>query len=90
MRVIYACLALAVIAGCASTATPTTAQVAAAPMATASAPEQVCRKERPTGSLMMVTVCEPVVSDAERQREVNEMRNTIRMQNQPKAAGGPG
>jgi hypothetical protein len=80
MRLLLPILALAAIAGCASTAppAPAPAQVAAAPDAGASAPEQVCRKERPTGSLMLVTICEPAVSNAEHEHQLDEIRRAIR------------
>ena len=91
MRFILGVVALAVIAGCADSPTPTAGvQVAAAPAATASAPQQVCHREMPTGSNLPRTVCEPAVSDADRRIELDKIQSQIRQQTPQRAPGAGG
>jgi hypothetical protein len=93
MRTAAASLVLACITGCASTDVPQPpTQVAAATASTPAgpAPQQVCHKERPTGSLMLVTVCEPALSEEERRRQVDDAQRTIRQQNRPTPVSGGG
>ena len=88
MRFIPVIVALAAVAGCASTPTPSTdTKVASSPVA-ADAPKQVCHRERPTTSNIPVTVCEEAISEAERVQRNIEMSNQIRQQQAKQGIGG--
>lgn len=89
MRHVPVLVAVLAIAGCAdSPSQPSSMQVAAVPAASASAPQQVCHKETPTGSNLVKTVCEPAMSDAERRIQLDQIQNQIRLQTPQRPAGG--
>ena len=86
MRFIPAIALALVVAGCANDPAAAPAKVATAAPAPAN---QVCHKEMPTGSQIPVTVCEPVMSESERQLRNSEMANQIRRESPVHAVGGP-
>ena len=91
MRFIPGIVALAVIAGCADAPAPApSTQVAAAPAVGASAPQQVCHREMPTGSNLPRTVCEPATSEAEHRILIDQIQNQIRQQTPQRAPSGGG
>lgn len=78
MRFISFIVALSAIAGCAtdpSVPAPATKVAAAEPVSDS---EQTCRQERPTGSLMVKTVCEVAVPDSVRRNELDQYKDSIR------------
>ena len=79
MRILtpLALLAIAAVAGCASTpaAAPAPTQVASA--APATAPRQVCAKERPIGSTMAQTVCHDVDENGNTQATVDDLNRQM-------------
>ena len=75
MRFVPFILALSAIAGCATEPAPATKVASAEPVGNA---DQTCRQERPTGSLMIKTVCEATVSDAARRAELDQYKDSIR------------
>jgi hypothetical protein len=71
----------------ASAATPVVIQ-ASAPAAAPAEPQQRCYKERKVGSNIPVTICEPVQTEAERQRAMDSLQSQNRMNNPMPAAIG--
>jgi hypothetical protein len=51
-------------------------------------PAQHCRKEVRVGSNIPVTVCEPVQTEAERQRAMDSLSNQMRMNNSAQKLSG--
>jgi hypothetical protein len=78
MRFVPVIAALSAIAGCATapSATPMATKVASAESLSNS--EQTCRLERPTGSLMLKTVCEVAVPESVRRNDLDQYKDTIR------------
>jgi hypothetical protein len=71
----------------ASAATPVMIQ-ASAPAAAPAEPQQHCYKERKVGSNIPVTICEPVQTEAERQRAMDNLQSQNRMNSPMPAAIG--
>jgi hypothetical protein len=68
----------------ASAAQPVVIEASApAPAAPPAQPTQHCRKETRVGSNIPVTICEPVQTEAERQRAMDSLSNQMRMNNAP-------
>jgi hypothetical protein len=57
--------------------------VEASAPAPAAPPQQRCRKEIHVGSNIPKTVCEPVETEAERQRALDSLQNQLKMNNSP-------